>query len=100
MPGVFTSLHRERVGISGAAFYLRLSGIARSGGFQVEVQLNRRGFGAPSRMRWVAVAVAVAVAFLFGPSSAGLARHYLHGHGAAEALPRLTIVPPRPPPPL
>jgi peptidase C39-like protein len=96
MPGVFTSLHRERVRISGAAFYLRLSGIARPEEFQLEVQLNRRGFGVPTRLRWAAVAVAVVVPLLLGSSSALLARHYLHAQRVAQPLPGVTVVQPQP----
>jgi hypothetical protein len=62
----------------------------------VEVQLNRRGFGVPSRLRWFAVAVAVVVALLLGMSSAVLARHYLDAQRAAEPLPGVTVVQPQP----
>ena len=62
----------------------------------MEVQLDHRGFGTPSRLRWAGAAAAVMMALVLGTGSAALARHYLDSHRAAKPLPAVTVVQPLP----
>jgi len=62
----------------------------------LEVQLNRRGFDTPARLRWARVAAAVTMAVVIGTSSAVLARHYLDAQRAARPLPGVTEIQPQP----
>lgn len=58
----------------------------------LEVQLNNRGFGASTRLRWGGVALALGTALVLGTASGVIGRHYLNATRAAIPLSGVTAV--------